>query len=261
MIASRIFVTAVGVVVAMFAPLAVADGPDVYTAIKQEALFTILNIRLERIAGVSYPGVGVAYIVDSSSLGVRIKSVNLAVHPSREAAEEAVRRYCRSSQVGPRLSSHFATVGDMRFAWDRGAEAGAIIFLRENASVAFFWTGTKDNALAVAHRIDELIQTDRTVAPRGGFAQVPEIPSTGAPNTIDAGARVTIQPDVIGFGDPAKTRIRVLNGGLVVSETDESRRLCLRPHSLRPGPVRLIMVASNEDNVVVAREFTVQVTE
>ena len=125
---------------------------------------------------------------------MRAPGFRLAVHSSRAAAEEVTRRHVRTSEGEPLASSQFAEVGDGRHAWEWPG-GGRLIFLRENVTIEFSRVGANQDALGLALQIDQLIQTGRAIAPRGTFAQTPEIVSTGAPATIAKGARTTIRVD------------------------------------------------------------------
>jgi hypothetical protein len=251
-------------VVAAAVPAA-ADEPQLYTALKHETLFAALNVTPEGPPSVWYPGAGVAHRVNSSALAVRIKSFNLAVHPSRASAEEASARLRDTAEVGPRATARFPDLGDARYVWERGSAAGDVTFLRQNISVRFAWSGTLEDGMALARRIDQLIQTDRAIAPRGTFAQTPEIVSTSAPATIAKRGTASIRPDVRGLGAPQKTMVKVVDVGqgneLARGKAGETLTLRAPRDVYGTKPVRLLMVAASEDNVFVAKEFTIEVTE
>lgn len=242
----------------------VGDEPQVYTDIKHEALFSALGIRVERAWGVGREAGGLEYNVDSAGLPVQAHSFRLAVHPSRQAAEVVAGRYIRLTPRGPTESSQFAQVGDLRYAWTSPG-GGRLLFLRDNVTIEFLWRGADADALALARQIDQLIQTDRTIAPRGTFPQVPEILSTGVPSTIAKNSSAEVRPEVRGFGDPQKTTVKVFDAGqpLILAQGKAQENLMLHaPADVHPvGSVRLLMVAANEDNVFVAKEFTVNLTD
>jgi hypothetical protein len=248
---------------------ATADEPQVFTALKHEALFAALNVSGETTpSGVFYPGTEVFRPVNSSALPVRVPGFGLAVYPTRASAEQAAARLVDTAQVGPRATARFPDVGDARYIWEAGSGAGSVIFLRENIFVRFGWGGTMEDGIALARRIDQFIQGDRTIAPRGTFAQTPEIVSTGAPATIAKSGTVAIQPDIRGLGDPQKTMVKVIDisQSKALAQGKPGESLTLRaPDDIggaRTGrAVRLLMVAANEDNVFVAKEFTVNLTD
>ena len=180
---------------------AIARGEDteVFTAVRQDILFARVGFCISekepRIAG---PGAtGMAYHMAASAEGLRIHSLQIAVHASRAAAETAVRAVVQSMSIGPDHYQRdpYTDIGDARYVWTGGGEGGGtIVFLRQNITVAFPWAGKNDGALALARRIDEVIRSDRDVAPRGKLAATPEIVSTGVPERVRKGARIQITP-------------------------------------------------------------------
>ena len=281
---------------------AIARGEDteVFTAVRQDILFARVGFCISekepRIAG---PGAtGMAYHMAASAEGLRIHSLQIAVHASRAAAETAVRAVVQSMSIGPDHYQRdpYTDIGDARYVWTGGGEGGGtIVFLRQNITVAFPWAGKNDGALALARRIDEVIRSDRDVAPRGKLAATPEIVSTGVPERVRKGARIQITPEFRGLGDRANLRIAVLapdsyssltettldgrsspeisyrgprpgppGGGetdlVRPRQPDEDGRFILRIPD-KSGPVKLTMIVATPDNVIVTKEFTVNVTD
>ena len=120
---------------------------------------------------------------------------------------------------------------------------------------------------------------------------MPEIVTVGAPAQAAKKARVTITPEFRGVGERADLRITILgpDRNSKVSETtmegrsppdivvrgpradslsdtvrkrrpDEDGRFILRIPD-KVGPAKLTMIVATPDNVIVTKEFTVNVTE
>lgn len=272
-------------------PDAVGDPPELYTGVRHEALFAALNVTLKRSSIGAYYAAGVEYRVDSSGLPVRISRLRLAVFPSRALAErelETARRWVPAPAHAP---GPFSEVGDTRYVWSF-ANDGTINFLRDNVNVMLNWSGARDEALALARRIDQLIQTDRNIAPRGRFTEAPEIVSVGAPERIVRGATVRLTPVFRGLGPVENLRILVhgLHGGqvgsavtpegksqpdklvrggrggvmdIVVERTaqEDGRFELGAPAQAALGPQRAIMVVATPDNLIVTKEFTIAITD
>jgi hypothetical protein len=146
-------------------------------------------------------------------------------------------------------------------------------------------------ALAFARRIDGLIRDDRQIAPRGTWTEVPEIVSPGAPASAAKGARVALAPEFRQLGDRDALRIVVTRGtryGSLTETREDGKSLPQihirgpRPDSLADivrdrtpgedgryilrianevGPLKLTMIVATPDNVIVTKDFTVNVPE
>ena len=280
-------------------PPTFADEGEVYTALKQDVLFARASLKPStRVPGApgSGPGsAGMVYDVDTSTPGLRINSFQIGVHASRTAAEQAAERMVQSMSMGEDVYVNqpgpYGDIGDERHVWNGRGEGGSLVFLRQNIFVDFCWAGESARALALARRIDELIRTDRAVAPRGTFAPTPEIVAPGVPEQASRKARLTITPEFRGLGERAELRIAVMarDGFSSLTETtregksppdivvrgpradslsdtvrkrrpDEDGRFIMHIPD-KAGPAKLTMIVATPDNVFVTKEFTVNVTE
>ena len=277
---------------------ALADEGEVYTALKQGVLFARAGLRMSekepRIGGPA-PG-GMSYHVETDVPQLKINLFGVGVHTSRAAAEEVAKGMIRSMSMGEDVYVNqpgpYGDIGDERHVWTGGGDGGgSLVFLRQNISVVFSWSGENARALALARRIDELIRTDREVAPRGAFAPTPEIVAPGVSAQASKKARLTITPEFRGLGERADLRITVLAPDRLskVSETtmdgrsppdivvrgpradslsdtvrkrrpDEAGRFIVHIPD-KVGPAKLTMIVATPDNVIVTKEFTVNVTE
>jgi len=273
------------------------DEGEAYTALKHDVLFLRAGLKLwEKEPRIGGPGeTGIAYHMAASAGGLWVRSLQIAVFTSRAAAEDVAERMVRSMSMGEDVYVNqpgpYGDIGDERHVWNGRGEGGSLVFLRQNISVVFSWAGESARALALARRIDELIRTDREVAPRGRFAPTPEIVTIGVPAQAAKKARLTITPEFRGLGERADLRITILapDRNSKVSETtmegrsppdivirgpradslsdtvrkrrpDEDGRFILHIPD-KVGPAKLTMIVATADNVIVTKEFTVNVTE
>ena len=151
--------------------------------------------------------------------------------------------------------------------------------------------GEPEPVVSVARQIDALIRDDWQIAPQGSFAETPEIASVGAPESVRKGARIKIMPEFRGVGDRAKLRVAVVGQDSFSSLTETTPEGKSRPQAVvrgsradglddkvrertpaedgrfilhipdKVGPVKLTMIVATPDNVIVTKEFTVNVTE
>ena len=277
---------------------ALADEGEVYTALKQDVLFARTGLRLwEKEPRMAGPGeTGMAYNMLASAGGLRVHSLELAVFTSRAPAEEVGKRMIHSMSMGEDVYVNqpgpYGDIGDERHVWTGGGDGGgSLVFLRQNISVVFSWSGENARALALARRIDQLIRTDREAAPRGAFAPTPEIVTAGVLEQASKKARITITPEFRGLGERADLRITILapdRNSRVAETTMEGRSppdivvrgpradsLSDTVRKRRPdedgrfivhipdkvGPAKLTMIVATPDNVFVTKEFSVNVTE
>ncbi len=253
-------------VVCMAGREALADEPELYTAVKHERLFMALGLHVLQ----SYPPepYGVPYRVSSAPSPARVRSFHVAVHASREMAEARFARVKWSRSVSPYADPRLADVGDARLVWgtrDRDEGSGTCVFLRENILIGFGWAGEVAQLAAFARQVDQLIQTDREIAPRGRFVEIPEIVSSDLPTSVARAASLTIEPQLRGLGPAAATAVAVYDEGAMqrLSEIKRGPRTSvhMKQAGTQTGEQRLLVIAANEDNVFVAKEFVVQVTE
>jgi hypothetical protein len=198
-----------------------------------------------------------------------IHELSIAVRSSQDAAQQAgaaMRSPARSSVDRDPPTAEYADIGDARYVWGtrRSSELGLrIAFVRDNVTVVLSWGGPREQGRTLARQIDQLIQSDRQIAPRGTFAETPEILTTDLPSCLGRDAKVTARPQVRGLGGGA-IRFAVIDEGQVrrLSSDGADGALCVSPPKRTvTGPVSLVMVAANEDNVFVAKEFTINLTD
>lgn len=124
--------------------------------------------------------------------------------------------------------------------WTRDSRA-SVILRRDNLVIAYSKSDASA-ALALARRIDQLVRTDRQIAPRGVADEFPEITALGIPDSLttpcgrtrtatqpsDAPSRSRIQiaPSFFGLGDAADLRIRIVEDGKhdTLNETTQDGR-------------------------------------
>jgi hypothetical protein len=219
-----------------------------------------------------------------------IQDIALAVYASTAQARAAFQLRSLMVPIGP--SSAPADVPGDDFAWWRSV-TGKASFVIRRANIVWFFSPERpaDEGLALARQIDGLIRDDRKIAPRGTWIEVPEIVSPGAPDSAAKGARVSLAPEFRQLGDRAALRIVVTRGTRYGSLTetrldgkslpqihirgpradslmdvvrdrtpDEDGRFILRiPNEV--GQLKLTMIVATPDNVIVTKDFTINVTE
>jgi hypothetical protein len=151
--------------------------------------------------------------------------------------------------------------------------------------------GQAADVLSFVRQLDALICSDPQVGRRGGFEVKPEILSAGVPESARKGSRIKITPEFRGLGDRAALRVAVVAPDSFSSLTETTPAGTSRPQAVvrgsRPdglddqvrdrapeedgrfilhipdkvGPLKLTMIVATPDNVIVTKEFTVNVTE
>jgi hypothetical protein len=167
----------------------------------------------------------------------------------------------------------------------------AVTFRRGNILFCLSKLGEPETVVALARQIDALVRDDRQIAPTGTFAEVPDITSPGVPDSAQKNARITIAPEFRGLGDRAALRVAVVAPDSFSSLTETTPEGKSRPQvvvrgarpdglddSVQPrapaedgrfilhipdkvGPLKLTMIVATPDNVIVTKDFTVNVTE
>lgn len=252
------------------APLSNAKAEDLFTTLNADRLFTALELEKRHEPGLVMTGF--QYLsVGTGERKIQLHSVNLAVHGSVAEAKVNLRRLVMSLSVGPNpREQRGQDLGDERWFWVHQGKWRATAFRRGNIAVYLNGTADFDKALALAREIDNLIQTDREVAPLGQFAQQPQFVTLGAPSELKSGKFYETQPVVHGVGPAEKLQIRVERGGEVYSEKKGGKfTLRMSPDQIQNeagefvdhfGPVQVLAIAGNpETNVFVARQIQVVV--
>jgi hypothetical protein len=252
------------------ASLSNAKAEDLFTTLNADRLFTALELEKRHEPGLVLTGF--QYLsVGTGGLKIQLHSINLAVHGSVAEAKVNLRRLVMSLSVGPNpREQRGQDLGDERWFWVREDRCSATAFRRGNVTVALYGATEFDKALALAREIDNLIQSDRDVAPLGQFAEQPQFVTLGAPAQLKAEKSYEAEPIVRGLGPPEKIQIRVEHGGEVYSQK-ENAKLTLRclPNRIpneagelveQFGPLPVLAIAGNpETNVFVARQMQVVV--
>lgn len=259
----------------------------VYTAIRHETLFSALGINAERVPG----SFSASYRVRPAETS-GLQWIDIAVYATPALARDAMQRAVWLTQVGPSGTHPIPEVGDEFLGWPApNGDRSNMRLRRANVVVGISCIGSWDEALGFARRIDALIRDDLQIAPRGTFAETPEIVSIGVPESVRKGSRIKISPGFRGLGDVAALRVAVVAAGRFSSLTEttadgRSRSQVVvrgsRPDGLddavrerqrdedgrfilnipdQVGPLKLTMIVATPDNVVVTKEFTVNVTE
>ncbi len=228
---------------ALAASIVRADAPELVTALKHDRLFTALGVQLKTGGEArTLTGAGVTYVVEAPGVP-GIHELSIAVRSSQDAAQQAgaaMRSPARSSVDRDPPTAEYADIGDARYVWGtrRSSELGLrIAFVRDNVTVVLSWGGPREQGRTLARQIDQLIQSDRQIAPRGTFAETPEILTTDLPSCLGRDAKVTARPQVRGLGGGA-IRFAVIDEGQVrrLSSDGADGALCVSPpkRTVRP---------------------------
>ncbi|TWT43845.1 hypothetical protein RAS1_02450 [Phycisphaerae bacterium RAS1] len=275
--------TALLVLLALMPTFAHAD--DVVTAIRTKAFFQSLGLHAPD--GRVYE-LGQQYVVGDRWRSIKIDRIVLAVHGTLEQALETYRLNARTRQIPATQPADLpASFGDQRslFVVNR-ARGGSLDFLRGNVFVGLSWTGPVEDAVALATRIDELIQNNRDVAPLGSFAVMPRVENTGLPTILQLGEQRDIVPLVEGLGavESISMKVETVSGGSRSLRRPDGTLRIVAPHTMPkpgaeivqnadgsrtvipdtasgPATVRYVLSAANVDNVYVRAYATVELRE
>lgn len=247
-----------------------ADSDPVITGLSEDLLFS--ELQLTRAVGPRTWGLGpygVWYRLEAPGAESQAWTITLAVHSSTALANAALERFQLTMSVAPsrNVAQGWSTVGDRRLVWgDR--DRGTLAFSRDNVTVIFEWYDAAQGLL-LASRLDQLLRADRRIAPRGSFQPAPEVVSTGLPERVLRGSTKRVTPELRGLGKPTQIIVRAVAlgstetwcGGEQVRLSEDGKVSLTGPKSQLPGPVPLLFVAANDENVFVAKQFTIELTE
>jgi hypothetical protein len=240
-----------------------SGDPEQFTGLRHERLFGKLGLTEKQPPSAS-PVVtshGRWFNMDWERNPAKLSSLILGVHPTLAAARDAAKRFARFMPVSPDYGQDVPTLGDERYLWGT-PERGTLLFVRDNVLVCFNWEG-RDEAVAIARRMDDVIQRDRAVAPRGQLAAVPEIVSADIPTSMPAGATVRVQPDVHGL--PAGIAVWVTLTDVDGSSRGRSFRLGQTldlgyPYGGAPSTEQYLLVVLTEENLVLSKPISITYT-
>ncbi|TWT43828.1 hypothetical protein RAS1_02280 [Phycisphaerae bacterium RAS1] len=253
------------------------------TAIRSKRLFAQLGFHLPepRI----HPQ-GQYYDVRDRWKSTSISQLLLAVHATVADAEQTLVEHLLFSEIPSTPTT--AAYGDKRLLFMTESQTtGSIVFRRANVVVAFSWKGRLEDGTGLAVRVDDLIQNDLEVAPRGTMTPSPRIVSTNAPDQIRLRESIEITPILEGLGPSESVQMRMSEvgriqaisrpvaggkllltgphalpspGGEVVTHADGSRTII--PATQPGAPTkRYVLVAANTDNVFVRQYVTIELRE
>jgi hypothetical protein len=227
-------------------------------------------------------------------------TIVVSVRTSVEAAEEAFSYRKQLPSVCPPPPPEGEPIGE-EMTWGYWLEGphspgASITFRRRNVLFTLRKKGDPSAVVELARRIDALVQNDRQIAPLGTFAETPQIVDAGIPPTLTKEAPlnrppeydVPIHPVIRGMGDPDKVRLLVLTeSGSVLNRVKHDGRAIKHvsvPHPVlgeagrkrvlasddgrfvikvprQTGPLKLTLVAANDQNVVATKTVQVSVVE
>jgi hypothetical protein len=172
------------------------DATNFYTGLKQDRLFSALDLRLARPTGISTfgrePAEMLYVFVQPNSRG--LPQLSLAVYATGAEAQRAFQWWAAVHPVSASPPPDDPP-GDWFAWWHTGSGGANIVVRRRNIVWHIGPPGPADDALATARAIDRLIRDDRDIAPLGRFAEPPEIVDVGLPQTLNVRRMTPIAPD------------------------------------------------------------------
>ncbi len=189
-----------------------------------------------------------------------IGSFVIAVHatPPERTAWNRVFRVARGADA--RAAERLVDLGDDRVVWP-----GRVRVLRRNVTFEVEVNASWERTLSIARAIDDAIQNDPAIAPKGSFEETPRIESAGAPaevEPLETPAHVsvvtswaTLRPVFKGLGDLEKLHVLVdgLHFSNLVTSVEHSRliKVQTRVHSMEtwmdPRPTDTRRLRPDED--------------
>ena len=226
-----------------------------------------------------------------------VQSLGISVAITPAQAEQRGNDLLQFVPTGETWSAEPAGLGDQRCALrgkGRASESARFIFRRNNVLVNLSTNLGYDAGLDLARRIDDILKNNRTIAPIGAWSQQPEIVVQSVPGPVRAGEKVRFSPEFRGLGEQDRVKLMVRTsatepGGSInrvkpdgqpqdsfwpstrdgkpapitsaerPAAGEDWRFVIDIPHRTSPGPLKLWLVAANDDNVVVRKEIELQV--
>lgn len=231
---------------------------------------------------------GVHYKLSGNSQ-LRSVRTQIAVHSTIEAAQETYGNL--QVRISGMPTPFEGEIGEDRVLWTARIPAGNpnwhephdsghIQFRRSNIVLVFAWGGPTAEALEIARHMDDLLQNDRTIAPRGTFEHQPQIKVVEFPTSIRplSKVRAVLKPEHFPANDEVEFAVIKWWNGEVLSTLQEDKSLMIRlktasdlvgSDKLRAAfetnvaqaviPTEFILIAADAKNVFVTRKIELSV--
>jgi len=126
--------------------------------------------------------------------------VSIGIFGSVDVAKEEFRNECVRINIAPNPDP--VNFGDEMKNWLRGDHGGgAILYRRGNVFVHIVWFGSKEEGLAFAKAIDDILVGNHTFVSKGAFASLPKIAGLPPFIEITKGETKTVNVTFEGLGN------------------------------------------------------------
>ncbi len=189
-----------------------AVASDVVLAFHQDALLERFGLET-RAPTVSPSGMAYGLVENGRTIG----TLRIGVHPTVPNPTVWRNKLAFSLSRGPDIDAAegLEDLGDGRLVL-----GNRIHVLRGNVTFMVKVDRSWDRTLSIARAIDDAIQNDPAVAPKGAFEETPRIETVGAPAEVEpletprhvdvVTSWTTLHPVFKGLGDPAKLNVLVV---------------------------------------------------
>lgn len=268
---------------------AVANGSQVVLGLDEAALRA--RIGIEDWPSPRLSASGVRYICSTAKNG-HDRVWRVGVYPTIEIAKTQFQQQVTGYAARNVWPAGEPPIGDeMMWTQSTSGQASQILFRRKNVVILFGRRAAQTEVFAAARQMDQLIQTDRDIAPFGTATSLPKITGVGAPTRVTARDsvwehHVRLQPEIEGLPSLDGLRVFVVRAGEVgvwnnlrpgtgepvkkflkpdpatgrrrYVDAVEDQRLMMRT-PVEPGTYTYKLVVQTEGNLILTKEFEIEV--
>jgi len=182
--------------------------------------------------------------------------VHIGIYETEDLARKEYEETIIMTSVGPTAEEH--RIGDELSLWrSSAADAGALLFRRDNAVFYLLGPMSLDNRLALAERLDRSLLKETAFIERNVTVTPPRITRLALPEEIETEKRVNASIKVSGLYPDIG--ICALTNNVVVHLTPVPRLTYFAPDEA--GSDEIILAISDKKNLVNIQNFLVNVVQ